>query len=57
MTPKMKGKGTGTGEPTSPSKVPEHQTKEWELRVRQDALMHAKRDMSHGRSAGLPSAR
>lgn len=58
MTPKVKGKGTETGEPTSPkSIVPETDTREWELRVRRDALMHASRDSSHGRRAGLPSAR
>ena len=58
MDPKMKENKAEREEPTSPkSKVPEHHTREWEIRVRQEALQAAKRDISVGRRAGLPSSR
>ncbi len=58
MNPKMKENKAEREEPASPkSKVPEHHTREWEIRVRQEALQAAKRDGSTGRRAGLPSSR
>ena len=63
MTPKVKGKGTETGEPTSPKtasgrveNVPEHPILFAE-RVRRDALISAKRDPNHRSRYGLPSSR
>ena len=58
MNPKMKGNRTEREEPAPPkSKVPEHHTREWEIRVRQEALKAAMHDRSTGRRAGLPSSR